>query len=65
VVGEKEKAMDGGFWLGMLIGVVAGGGGVWYFKVLSLQQSVLTMTGEYRRAERGRKTLQEEKSRQY
>jgi len=65
VVTEKEEAMDGGFWLGMLIGVVAGGGGVWYFKVLSLQQSVLTMTGEYRRAERGRKTLQEEKSRQY
>jgi len=57
--------MEGGFWLGLLIGVVAGGGGVWYFKVLSLQQSVITMTGEYRRAERGRKNLQEEKSRQY
>ncbi len=57
--------MEGNFLLGMLIGVVAGGGGVWYFKVLSLEKSVLTMTGEYRRAERGRKTLQEEKSRQY
>ncbi|MFA5027870.1 MAG: hypothetical protein WC713_08315 [Candidatus Methylomirabilota bacterium] len=56
--------MEGGFWLGMLIGLVVGGGGVWYFKVLSLQQSVLTMTGEYRRAERGRKVLAEEKSRQ-
>ncbi len=56
--------MEGNFLLGMLIGIVAGGGGVWYLKVLSLEKSVLTMTGEYRRAERGRKILQEEKSRQ-
>jgi hypothetical protein len=55
--------MEGGFWLGLLIGFVAGGGGVWYFKVLSLEKSVLTMTGEYRRAERGRKILAEEKER--
>jgi hypothetical protein len=55
--------MEGGFWLGMLMGIVAGGGGVWYFKVLSLEKSVLAMTGEYRRAERGRKNLQEEKNR--
>jgi hypothetical protein len=55
--------MESGFWLGMLLGIVAGGGGVWYFKVLSLQQAVLTMTGEYRRAERGRKNLLEEKNR--
>jgi hypothetical protein len=48
----------------MLIGLVAGGGGVWYFKVLSLQRSVLTMTGEYQRAERGRRDL-EAKSRAY
>jgi len=59
------EAMEGGFWLGILIGIVAGGGGVWYFKVLSLQQSVRTMTGEYRRAERGRKILAEEKKGQY
>lgn len=57
--------MESGFLLGILIGLVAGGGGVWYFKVLSLEKSVLTMTGEYRRAERGRKILEEEKSRQY
>jgi len=56
--------MEGGLWLGVLIGIMAGGGGVWYFKVLPLQQSVLAMTGEYRRAERGRKILAEEKSRQ-
>lgn len=56
--------MESGFLLGLLIGLVVGGGGVWYFKVLSLQQSVLTMTGQYRRAERGRKDLAE-KSRQY
>jgi hypothetical protein len=55
--------MDSGFWMGLLVGLVAGGGGVWYFKVLSLQQSVLTMTAEYRRAERGRRTLEEEKGR--
>ncbi len=34
------------------------------FKVRSLQQSVITMTGEYRTAEKGRKDL-EEKSRQH
>jgi hypothetical protein len=56
--------MEGGFWLGILIGIVAGGGGAWYFKVLPLQQSVLTMTGEFRKAERGRKILQQEKNRQ-
>jgi hypothetical protein len=39
-----------------------GGGGVWYFKVRSLQKSVITTTGEYRTAEKGRKDL-EEKSR--
>jgi len=58
-----EEAMEGGFWLGILIGLTAGGGGVWYFRVLALQASVLAMTGEYRRAERGRKLL-EEKQRQ-
>jgi len=56
--------MESGFWLGILIGLVIGGGGVWYFKVCSLQKSVLTMTGEYRTAEKGRKDL-EEKSRQH
>lgn len=38
--------MESGFLLGLLIGLVVGGGGVWYFKVLSLQKSVLTMTGQ-------------------
>jgi hypothetical protein len=56
--------MESGFVLGILIGVVVGGGGVWYFKVRSLQKSVRTMTGEYQRAETGRKDL-EEKSRQH
>ncbi len=56
--------MDSGMWLGILIGLVAGGGGVWYFKVLALQKSVLTMTGEYQRAERGRRAL-EAKSKAY
>jgi len=56
--------MDSGMWLGILIGLFVGGGGVWYFKVLGLQKSVLTMTGEYQRAERGRKDL-EAKSRAY
>ena len=56
--------MESGFLLGILIGLVVGGGGVWYFKVLALQKSVLTMTGEYQRAETGRKDL-EEKSRQH
>ncbi|MCJ7464777.1 MAG: hypothetical protein MUO81_08570 [Thermoplasmata archaeon] len=55
--------MESGFWLGILIGLVVGGGGVWYFKVRSLQKSVITMTGEYRTAEKGRKDL-EDKSRQ-
>jgi hypothetical protein len=51
--------MDVSFWLGILIGLVVGGGAVWYFKVRSLQKSVITMTGE-----KGRKDL-EEKSRQH
>jgi len=55
--------VDVSFWLGILIGVVAGGGGVWYFKVRSLQTAVVTMTREYRNAEQGRKEL-EAKSRQ-
>ena len=50
--------MDVNFWLGILIGVVAGGGGVWYFKVRALQTAVVTMTGEYRNAEKGRKELE-------
>jgi hypothetical protein len=49
--------MDMNLWLGILIGLVVGGGGVWYFKVRSLQQSVITMTGEYQTAEKGRKEL--------
>ncbi len=56
--------MDSSFGLGILIGLVVGGGGVWYFKVRSLQKSVITMTGEFRTAEKGRKIL-EEKSRQH
>ena len=56
--------MDSNLLLGILIGLVAGGAGVWYFKVLGLQKSVLTMTGEYQRAERGRRDL-EAKSRAY
>jgi hypothetical protein len=56
--------MDVNFWLGILIGLIIGGGAVWYFKVRSLQGSVITMTGEYRTAEKGRKDL-EEKSRQH
>jgi hypothetical protein len=55
--------VDVSVWLGILIGLVVGGAGVWYFEVLSLQKSVLTMTGEYRTAEKGRKDI-EEKSRQ-
>jgi hypothetical protein len=55
--------MDINLWLGILIGLVVGGGGVWYFRVRSLQQSVITMTGEYRTAEKGRREL-EAKSRQ-
>ena len=56
--------MDVSFWLGILIGLVIGGGAVWYLKVRSLQKSVITMTGEYRTAERGRKDP-EEKSRRH
>ncbi len=56
--------MESDMWLGILIGLVAGGGGVWYFKVLALQKSVLTMTSEYQRAEKGRRAL-EAKSRAY
>lgn len=56
--------MDVSFWLGVLIGLVVGGGAVWYFKVRSLQESVIIMTGEYRTAEKGRKDL-EEKRRQH
>lgn len=56
--------MDVSFWLGVLIGLVVGGGAVWYFKVRSLQKSVITMTGEFRTAEKGRRDL-EEKSRQH
>ena len=59
-----EQAMDVNFWWGILIGLVAGGGVVWAFKVRSLQTAVVTMTGEYRTAEKGRKEL-EAKSRQY
>lgn len=50
--------MDANLWLGILIGVVAGGGAVWYFKVRSLQTAVVTMTHEYQNAERGRKELE-------
>jgi len=50
--------MDVNFWLGILIGFVAGGGAIWYFKVRSLQTAVVTMTREYRNAENGRKELE-------
>ncbi len=50
--------MESGFLLGLLIGLVVGGGGIWYFKVLSLHKTVLLMTGEYKRAERGRRDLE-------
>jgi hypothetical protein len=56
--------MDSSLWLGILVGFLAGAGGVWYFKVLALQKSVLTMTGEYQRAEKGRREL-EAKGRAY
>lgn len=56
--------MDVSFWLGLVIGFVAGGGVAWYFKILPLQQSVLNMTGEFRKAERGRKILLQERNRQ-
>ena len=55
--------MDVSFWLGILIGLVIGGGAVWYFKVRSLQKSVLTMTGEYQTAEKGRKDSEEKRRR--
>jgi hypothetical protein len=55
--------MDVSFWLGILIGLVIGGGAVWYFKVRSLQKSVVTMTGEYQTAERGRKDSEEKRRR--
>jgi len=55
--------MDGSFWLGILIGLVIGGGAVWYFKVRSLQKSVITMTGEYQTAEKGRKDSEEKRRR--
>jgi hypothetical protein len=55
--------MDVSFWLGILIGLVIGGGAVWYFKVRSLQKSVITMTGEYQTAEKGRKDSEEKRRR--
>ena len=64
VIARKEQGMDSSLWLGILVGFLAGGGGVWYFKVLTLQKSVLTMTGEYQRAEKGRREL-EAKGRAY
>jgi hypothetical protein len=62
-MGGKEHAMDANFWLGILIGLVIGGGAVWYFKVRSLQKSVVTMTGEYQTAEKGRKDSEEKRRR--
>jgi hypothetical protein len=56
--GRKEQAMDINFLLGILIGLTAGGGAIWYLKVRSLQTAVVTMTGEYRNAEKGRKELE-------
>jgi hypothetical protein len=55
--------MDVSFWLGILIGLLIGGGAVWYFKVRSLQKSVVTMTGEYQTAEKGRKDSEEKRRR--
>jgi hypothetical protein len=55
--------MDVSLWLGILIGLVIGGGAVWYFKVRSLQKSVITMTGEYQTAEKGRKDSEEKRRR--
>ncbi len=55
--------MDFSFWLGILIGLVFGGGAVWYLRVRSLQKSVITMTGEYRTAEKGRKDSEEKRRR--
>jgi hypothetical protein len=59
-----EQAMDMNFWLGILIVLSARGGAVWYFKVRSLQTAVVTMSGEFRNAEKGRREL-EAKSRQH
>jgi hypothetical protein len=56
--GQKEQAMDMHFWLGILLGLIAGGGAVWYFKVRALQTAVVTMTGEYQNAEKGRRELE-------
>ena len=53
-----EQAMDMHFWLGILLGLIAGGGAVRYFKVRSLQTTVVTMTGEYQHAEKGRRELE-------
>ena len=50
--------MDMHFWFGILLGLVAGGGAVWYFKVRALQTAVVTMTGEYQNAEKGRRELE-------
>lgn len=51
--------MDAGFAFGVVVGVGLGGASVWYFKVRSLQAAVLAVTGQYRKAERGRKILEE------
>jgi len=56
-------SMDVSLWLGLLIGLVIGGGAVWYFKVRSLQKSVILMTGEYQTAEKGRKDSEEKRRR--
>jgi hypothetical protein len=50
--------MDMHFCLGILLGLIAGGGAVRYFKVRSLQTAVVTMTGEYQHAEKGRRELE-------
>ena len=55
---QKEQAMDMHFWFGILLGLIAGGGAVWYFKVRALQTAVVTMTGEYQNAEKGRRELE-------
>jgi len=55
--------MDVSFWLGMLIGLVIGGGAVWYFKVRSLEKSFLSITDEYPTAEKGRKDSEEKRRR--
>jgi len=39
------------------------GRAVWYFKVRSRQKSVVTMTGEYQTAEKGRKDSEEKRRR--